>query len=207
MIRYIAIAALVSVLGIVLYIPSAVPPEKILDVLHQEHERVARTWGEATADRILARTLEMQSAGAAISTPPEAITSAQKGPLDSAVVSQVANMSTRLFGNPYFRSIDSLFVLVTYRLSTLVEIAPLLLVFLLAVGVDGAALRQVRAKEFMPHSAEAFAASVAGGIILACVGVVSCFVPVGLSPVFLLATFLSMLFLLGRAIANYHLIR
>jgi hypothetical protein len=38
-----------------------------------------------------------------------------------AMAAQMTQMSMRLFGNPYFRSIDSLFALATYRLSAIIE--------------------------------------------------------------------------------------
>ncbi|MBY0367003.1 hypothetical protein CDN99_12530 [Roseateles aquatilis] len=209
MIRYVWITAMLAILCIVLYIPSAVPPERFLDVLRSEHALNERVWGEATGQRILGRMLDMQQAGKQLSAPPtaEPASSPASGAIDTAVAQQMSAVSTRLFGNPYFRSIDALFVLVTYRLSALVELLPLLLIFCGVVAVDGLVLRQVRAREFVPHSAELFGGSVVGGITLGSVVVVACFLPMQLHPMFITLTLLLMLFVLSRALANYHAIR
>ena len=120
---------------------------------------------------------------------------------------QITQMNMRLFGNPYFRSIDSLFALATYRLSAIIELLPLLAIFLLVVGVDGLVLRQVRAKEFVADSAEMFAVSVILAIVLGSMVAVAAFLPMRLHPMFVTLSLLAMLFALSRAIANYHLIR
>lgn len=208
MIRTIWIIAMLGILCIVLYIPSAVPPERFLEVLRSEHALNERVWGTATSDRILARMLDMQQAGKSLSEPPvPTVQVAQNSAVDAAMANQVNQMSARLFGNPYFRSIDSLFVLVTYRLSALVELLPLLLIFCLVVAVDGLMLRMVRAREFIPHSAEMFGGSVAGGIALGSSVVVALFLPLQLHPMFVTLCLLTMLFVLSRALANYHMIR
>ena len=208
MIRYVWITAMLAILCIVLYIPSAVPPERFLEVLRAEHALNEHVWGTATAQRILSRMLDMQQAGKQLSDPPApTVQVAQNGAVDAAMAHQVSQMSARLFGNPYFRSIDSLFVLLTYRLSALVELLPLLLIFCLVVAVDGLVVRLVRAREFIPHSAEMFGGSVAGGIALGSAVVVAWFLPLQLHPMFVTLCLLVMLFVLSRALANYHVIR
>ena len=67
MIRYVWITAMLAILCIVLYIPSAVPPERFLEVLRAEHALNEHVWGTATAQRILARMLDMQQAGKPLS--------------------------------------------------------------------------------------------------------------------------------------------
>ena len=84
---------------------------------------------------------------------------------------------------------------------------PLLLIFLVVVGIDGCVLRQVRAKEFVAHSAEMFGGSVIAAIALGSVVAVSVFLPVRLHPMFSTMCLLAMLFVLSRAIANYHVMR
>lgn len=208
MIRVVWITALAAILCIVLYIPSAIPPERFLQVLRDEHLANERVWGEPTATRIMVRMLEMQQVATPLSDPPAQ--TVQAGPpatIDAAVASQMTQVSTRLFGNPYFRSIDSLFVLVYYRLSAVLEVLPLVLIFLFVVAVDGFVLRLVRAKEFIPHSAELFGASVVSGIALGSMVVVGFFLPFQLHPMFVTLMLLGMLFVLSRAVANYHLIR
>ena len=208
MIRFVWIAALASILCIVLYIPSAVPPERFLQVLRDEHHVNERVWGEVAAGRIMARMLDMQQVTKPLSDAPANMADGGPQPaVDAAIASQMSQVSARLFGTPYFRSIDSLFVLVYYRLSAVLELLPLLLIFFGVVAVDGFVLRLVRAKEFISHSAEMFGFSVAGGIALASVVVVGFFLPFQLHPMFVTLCLLGMFFVLSRAIANYHLIR
>ena len=207
MIRYVFIAAMLAILCIVLYIPSAVPPERFLDVLREEHAVMQRTWGPEIADRVLARMLDIQQATAAVSAPPPDGETSPATPVDAAMTIQIGQMSTRLFGNPYFRSIDSLFALVTYRLSAALELLPLLCTFLVVVAIDGLVIRMVRSKEFISHSAEMFGGSVVGGIALGSAVVVSWFLPYKLNPMLVVLALLAMLFVLSRAIANYHVMR
>ena len=63
------------------------------------------------------------------------------------------------------------------------------------------------AREFVPHSAELYGGSVVGGIALGSAVVVACFLPVRLHPMFITLSLLLMLFVLSRALANYHAIR
>lgn len=109
--------------------------------------------------------------------------------------------------NPYFRWIDSLFALATYRLSAVIELLPLLAIFLLVMAVDGFVMRQLRAKEFVAHSAEMFGGSIIAAIMLGGMVGVSAFLPMQLHPMFFALSLLAMLFALSRAIANYHVIR
>ena len=208
MVRIVWITALMAVLCIVLYIPSASPPERFIEVLRAEHAVHREVWGSEVADRILGRMLDMQQGTPPLSEPPGAtIQASQMSAMDAAVTAQVSQMSVRLFGNPYFRSIDSLFALATYGLSTIIELVPMLSVFLGVVGVNGLVLRRVRAREFVAHSAEVFGGSVILAIVLGSVVVVSAFLPIRLHPMFATLCLLAMLFVLSRAVANYHAIR
>jgi hypothetical protein len=210
MLRWVWIAAMLSILCILLYIPSVVPPERILDVLRAEDSENRRLRGTEVADKILMRMLDMQQVTPPLSQPPKESTN-EAGPagttVDTAVANQVGQMSMRLFGNPYFRSIDSLFALASYRLSSLIEALPLLAIFMALTFVDGMAVRAVRDKELVPHSAELFAASVVGAILLGSVAVVSAFLPVVLHPLFATLCVIAMLVVLSRAVANYHAFR
>jgi Domain of unknown function (DUF4400) len=208
MVRIMWITALMAILCIVLYIPSASPPERFIEVLRAEHDVHREVWGPVVADRILGRMLDMQQGTPPLSEPPAATVQVSlQSAVDAAMAAQVSQMSVRLFGNPYFRSIDSLFALATYRLSAIIELMPVLSVFLGVVAIDGVVLRRVRAKEFVAHSAEMFGGSVIVAIVLGSAVAVSAFLPIRLHPMFATLCLLAMLFLLGRAIANYHVIR
>ena len=207
-VRYVWIGAMLAILCIVLYMPSASPPERFIEVLRTEHVASREIWGPVVADRILRRMLDIQQGSPPLSEPPAPMVRVGQQPaVDAAMAAQMTQMSMRLFGNPYFRSIDSLFALATYRLSAIIELLPLLAIFLLVVGIDGFVLRQVRAKEFVAYSAENFGASLIIAILLGSLVAVCAFVPVRLHPMFFTLSLLAMLFALSRAIANYHVIR
>ena len=127
--------------------------------------------------------------------------------VDAAVAAQMSQMNARLFGNPYFRPSIRCFVLVCYRVSAAVELLPLLLVFCFVVLVDGCMLRLVRAKEFIAHSAELFGGSVLVAIALGTAVAVAFFLPFQVHPMYVMLCLLAMLFVLSRAVANYHAIR
>ena len=212
MIRGVFIAAMLAILCIVLYVPSAVPPERFLDVLRVEHQVVERTWGPEVSQRVLGRMLDLQEANVAVSTPPSLpgpgpVATRAPGTVDTVMTTQISQMTTRLFGNSYFRSIDALFALVTYRLAAVVELLPLLTTFLLVVLIDGFVVRTVRAREFLAHSAELFGASVVAGIALGSSVVIAWFLPYPLPPMAVILALLAMLFVLSRAVANYHVLR
>lgn len=208
MVRIVWITALMAILCIVLYIPSTAPPERFIEILRAEHAIHREVWGHEVADRILRRMLDTQQGTPPLSEPPASTVQAEHlSAMDAAMAEQVSQMSARLFGNPYFRSIDSLFALANYRVSAIVEALPLLSIFLGVVMIDGVVLRRVRAREFVAHSAEMFGGSVVAAILLGSVVAVSVFLPTRLHPMFAILCLLAMLLLLSRAIANYHAIR
>lgn len=207
MIRIVWIVALGCVLALVLYIPSAVPPDRLMQTVRAEHELNATLWGSAAAGRILERMLSFQANGVnASSPPPETMQLAGPG-IDSAMATEFGQMSTRLFSSPYFKSVDALFTLATLRAATLLHVLPLLLVFMGVCAIDGFVVRSVRAREFAAHSAEVYTASATAGIALLSLVLVALFLPTTVSPLYTIGALLLMVFVLSRAIANYHLIR
>ena len=56
MVRYVWIGTMLAILCIVLYIPSASPPERFTEVLRAEHDITRDIWGPVVADRILSDT-------------------------------------------------------------------------------------------------------------------------------------------------------
>lgn len=207
MIRFVFAGAMLAILCIVLYIPSAVPPERFLDILRSEHALMQRTWGNETADRVLARMLAMQEVAPSVASSTAKTESEPSSAVDSAMTAQVGHMSQRLLSNPYFRAIDALFALVAYRLSAAYELLPMMGVFLMIFSIDGFVVRKVRSREFIAHSAEMFGASIVGGIVLGSAVVVSWFLPYQFHPMLMIAVLLTMLFVMSRAFANYHLMR
>ena len=52
MIRIVAIASLMALLVLVLYLPSAHPPERFVAQLRVEHEQITRFWSAQHAENI-----------------------------------------------------------------------------------------------------------------------------------------------------------
>lgn len=203
MFRFLVLAALGLIVCIVSYVPSKVLPAEITQVLVDEQRVVAGLWGDEVAARIKGRAQRLQETSTTVmlesspSGPPR--TARPDNTVDAAIV--------RLFGSSYVQSIDALLTLVSYRLSTALELVPTLLVFALVVGIDGAVARVVRSQELVAHSAEHFSASLATGLLLVLGVVTAWFVPVVLHPMGVLAVLLVVLHAMGRALANYHLLR
>lgn len=204
-IRVVAVISLVSLLIMVLYLPSAHPPEHFLSQLHAEHDRNAEFWGNDFALRILARMLDFNEETKQASPIPATLANASApSPVDAAVAMQISQMNARLFSNPYFRSLDALRTLATYRFAAFAEWLPYLLVFVFASLGDGHARRIVKSKEFLQHNPEMVALYVCMIILLACGTVLAFVMPVMLHPVFLAVVPISIGVLAGLAVANFH---
>lgn len=204
MIRAVAIVSLLMLLVLVLYVPSAHPPSRFLDQLRSEHDMAVTFWGAEPAYRILDRAMQLQSDAAAVSS---LSSPNMRGPgaVDGAVSVEMASVSQRLFGNPYFRSVDALLVLASYRLTTLLEWLYWLLPLVIVAGVDGGLVRVIRAKEFVQHDPEMFALWCSLLIITACATVIAFVLPVAVHPVALACSPIAMAALLDLAIMNFHL--
>jgi hypothetical protein len=86
--------------------------------------------------------------------------------VDGAVAREMATVNQRLFNNAYFRSIDALLLLASFRFATLLEWLPWLLAFTVAVLLDGYIVRQIKSKEFRQHDPELFALYTCGAIVM-----------------------------------------
>ena len=204
MIRIVSIAALLCLLVLVLYLPSAHPPERFLAQIRSEHQAMEALWGEAPALRILDRALGLQGAAReATPVPPIASASAASG-VDVAVAREMASVNQRLFGNSYFRAIDALVLLAAFRASAMIEWLPWLAVAALASLVDGGIVRLIKAKEFVQHDPEMFALYASLGIMVLCAMTVACVLPVTLHPLLLPCTPLVVGALAGRALGCFH---
>lgn len=180
MIRVTLIVALTSLLILVLYLPSAQSPESFIRQMRDEHTRTATFWSEHHAGRILSRTLEAHATTERITPIPGRAGEASS--VNSAVGREMAQINERLFGNAYFRSVDALVLLASYRLFTLVEWLPWLLPFCAAALGDGACRRTIKAKQFGHHDPELFALYVVSAILPICSAMVAFVLPIALSP-------------------------
>ncbi|PND33854.1 hypothetical protein C1I89_06240 [Achromobacter pulmonis] len=204
MIRGASIVSLVAMLVLVLYVPSAHPPERFLEQLRGEHEAAVAFWGAEPAYRMLDRAMQMQSGAASASPIPTARDMPRSAGLNGAVSSEMASVNQRLFNNAYFRSVDALLMLASYRLSALLQWLPWLLPLALVAGIDGGLVRVIRSKEFLQHDPEMFAVWCSLLIISVCATVIACVVPVELHPATMAAAPIVVALLLGRAVANFH---
>jgi|SRR5947207_5143490 len=204
-IRVVSTISLILLLILVLYLPSAHPPEHFISQLSIEHERNSAFWGEEHALRILSRMLELHTdAKQASPIPVTRASSEPRNQVNAAAASQMSQMSTRLFNNQYFQSIGALFALATYRFSAFVEWLPYLSIFVLAAFLDGFIRRIIKSKEFLQHNPELFALHASLVILVACGTVVTFVLPVTVNALLLALVPASVGIFGSLAIANYH---
>ena len=204
-IRVVWIISLMLLLMLVLYLPSAHPPERFIAQLSVEHERNRAFWGEEHALRILSRMLALHTGAKEASPIPDTFASASsRSQVDSTAASEMSRMSTRLFNNQYFKSIGALFALATYRLSAFVEWLPYLAVFVFAALLDGFIRRIVKSKEFLQHKPELFALHASLVIVIACGTIIAFVLPITVHPLLLGLAPVSVAIVGSLAVANYH---
>lgn len=204
MIRSTAILSLVGLLILVLYVPSTHPPGYFIELLRSEHAAAGEFWSSVSAYRMLDRALRLQSGAAAASPIPSVSDMHGSAGIDDAVSREMASVGQRLFDNEYFRSVDALLMLASYRLATLLEWLPWLLPFAIVAIVDGWIVRLVKAKEFRLHDPEMFAVWCSLLILAACATVIACVIPVRLHPGTFAVAVGVMATLLGRATTHFH---
>ena len=105
MIRFVSTASLMALLILVLYLPSAYPPERFIKQLRTEHEMTIAFWGHDQATHILSRMFDFQAMMKQASPVPSLADASPPKPVDLAVATQMSEVNARLFNNPYFRSI------------------------------------------------------------------------------------------------------
>lgn len=204
MIRIVTIGALLSLLVLVLYLPSAHPPERFLAQIRLEHQAMVESWGEAPAARILDRALSLQDSARAATPVPTATSGAAVGAVNGAVAQEMASVNHRLFDNSYFRAIDTLVLLAAFRLSSMLEWLPWVAVFVAAAFADGAVARTLKSKEFRQHDPERFALFATLAVLSACATVVGMVMPVTLHPLTLPAAPAAVAVLIGRSVGHFH---
>jgi hypothetical protein len=185
-------------------VPSAHPPERFLAQLRAEHEAAAAYWGAESATRMLDRAMRMQDSTAEVTPIPAAKDAPSPAGVNGAVSREMTSVNQRLFYNAYFRAVDALLLLASYRLSTLLEWLPWLAAFVLAALVDGGFARLIKAKEFLQHDPEMFALYASLAIVTLCATVVGFVLPVPLHPLLLPCEPLVVGVLAGRAVGCFH---
>lgn len=204
MIRVVSIAALLSLLVLVLYLPSAHPPERFLAQIRSEHQAMKELWGEAPALRILDRALVLQGAAREATPVPPTVGASAASDVDGAVAREMASVNQRLFGNSYFRAIDALVLLAAFRAASMVEWLPWLAIAAFAAMADGSIIRLIKAKEFKHHDPELFALFAALAITSACAAIVALVIPVTMPPLLIPVVPVGVATLAALALANFH---
>ena len=205
MIRVVAVSSLLALLILVLYVPSAHPPQRFLNQIRIEHEATSAFWGAEPAVRILSRGMQMQDSAADMTPIPKAADAPTATGLNNPVAQEMGAVNQRLFNNPYFRSVDAAVLLAGYRLATLLEWLPWLAAFAMAALADGWYIRKIKAKEFRQHDPEMFALFVGLAIVTACATGIAFVVPVTLPPLLLPCVPIAISVLVSRALACFHL--
>ena len=205
MIRAVSVVSLLCLLVLVLYLPSAHPPDRFVELVRQEQQAIERFWGHAASLRILSRALAMADAAQQAGPVPPPSAALQTNTVNGAVAIEMASVNQRLFNSAYFRSIDALLLLAAFRLSTLLEWLPWLLAFGAASLLDGFLVRLVKAKEFRQHDPEWFAAHASLGIVTICATVVGFVLPLALHPMVMPCAPVLLSFFLGRMVSCFHL--
>lgn len=175
MIRMVAITALASLLMLVLYLPSARPASAFIAQVRIEHAALSGFWGSAHALAMLERMLDLQPSSTP--RPPLMPTPRVDAKASNKVHNEVAAVGSRLFNNEYFRSLNALFVLATYRVAVLLFFLAGVAPFLMAAFVDALVRRAVKGKDFSGHNPEVFSACTCGVIVIACAIVIACVIP------------------------------
>jgi len=204
MIRAVAVLSLLVLLVLVLYLPAAHPPERFLAQLRAEHQAATAYWGAEPANRMLDRAMSMQNATVQVTPIPAAQEAPSPEGVNGAANREMSAVSQRLVNNAYFRAVNALFLLASYRFSTLLEWLPWLAVFVLAALVDGALARLIKAKEFLQHDPEMFALYASLGIVILCTMVIGLVLPITLPPPLLPCVPLIVGVLAGRALGCFH---
>jgi len=205
MIRVMAVASLLALLVLVLYVPSAHPPERFVEQLRTEYTNAGVFWGKGAGIRMLSRAMSMQESARQASPVPSSKDAAPAGAVNAAVGREMASVNQRLFNNPYFRSIDALLLLASFRLAMLLEWLPWLLAFPFASMVDGYLVRLVKAKEFLHHNPEVFALYTCLAILTSCATVLAFVLPITLHPLVVPCVPVVIGTLMGTAIRDFHL--
>lgn len=206
MIRVVAIACLSTLLLLVLYLPSAHPPEHFVERVRHEHGRTVAFWGEDTAQRILDRTLALQTQTATLSPipTPASAPALPSASLDSAVGQEMTRVNQRLFDSAYFRAIDALLLLASYRLSTLLEWLPRCAVLTMALVADALFVRARKSREFRHHDPEMFALFASAAIFALCATTLAMVWPWSLPPPAWALVPIGVAVLVSRAITHFH---
>lgn len=203
MIRFLSLTLLIALAMLVFYVPTIFPTQRYIDQLRTEEGLNQSLWNEAHATRILSRIRNMRARWKQDSLS-AALEGSPRNTADELAANEMAGFNERISNHPYFRSIDALLALATYRLSTLIEWTSILLVFTIAVLFDGYLLRMIRSKEFLQRDPELFALHAGAAIMMGCATAIGLVLPVTLHPLLLSLAPLSISAFASRVLSQFH---
>lgn len=204
MIRVVFVVSFTALLILVLYLPSAYPAQRFIAQLRAEHAQLAAFWSVDRAERVLERSLDVQDETARSIPISEARAAPTLATMPTAVAAEMSAVNARLFHSPYFRSVDALLLLASYRLFATLEWLPWVALFAAAAALDAAVVRSIKARQFGHHDPEAFAVCAAGAVALVCGALVAFVLPATLPPSLMPALLIAMVMLVAGALRNFH---
>lgn len=113
-------------------------------------------------------------------------------------------VNARLFNSPYFRSVDDLLLLATFRVLVMLEWPHWLALVCTVALVDVGIVRSIKTRQFLHHSPEAFSAYSTSIIVLVCATVLALVLPITLPPLLWPAVPESAALLTAGALRNFH---
>lgn len=116
----------------------------------------------------------------------------------------MGRVNQRLFQNVYFRSIDALLALATYRFCALLEWLPALWLIVAALFADGLLTRVIRSMEFKQHNPEVFALHACAAIAVVCGTVLAFVLPIPIDPMVWGSVPLVVAIFVRGSTASYH---
>lgn len=176
MIRGVAIASLVTLLLLVLYLPAVTPPAAFFERVRSEYSAHGTAWGQGRAHRALEGAMTMLERP--MSAPLINGASAQQGRAATATGRQFDTVSRRLLDSDYLHAFNALALLAGFRIAVLAQLAPGLLCLAAAYVVDGLVRRWVKGREFTHPHPEVWAGSVCCACIALCATIISSVLPV-----------------------------
>jgi len=203
MIRLVATASLTTMLLLVLYLPSAHSPERFAQQIRNEHFGNIQFWGQAHADRILNRMLDLQAEAQTVSPVPR-LANVPREAAHHAAGREMLKVNERLLNSAYFRSVDALFTLALFRVSMLIEWLPKIWILAISLPIDAFLLRIIKSKKFLHHDPELFAFHASTAIIVLCSTAMALIVPWRIHPATWSAIPLTLCVLIHQTIANFH---
>ena len=204
MIRVVGIAALLCLLVLVLYLPSAHLPERFLAQVRTEHQAMQELWGEEPASRILDRALSLRGPVREATPVPPSAAAAAANDVDGVMAQEMDSVNQRLFQSSYFRAIDALLLLAAFRASALLEWLPWVGIAALVSLADGAVVRFIKVKEFRLHDPEFFALFAGLAVTSVCATVMALVIPATLPPMLIPAVLVGIAALAAIALGNFH---